>query len=68
MLLLKVFINLLHSYCEIIIFMFFSVLESDVPKEKAKPATFKKGFVLLILIENYVHVNFFIFFVNNVDP
>ena len=43
MLLLKGFMNLLHSYCEIIIFMFVYVSESEVPKEKTKPATVKKG-------------------------
>ena len=45
-----------------------SVSEADVPKEKVKPATVKKGCVLQIFIENYVHVHFYIFFVNNGDP
>ena len=67
MLILNVFLNLLHSYCEITLFMCVSVSEADVPKEKVIPAV-KKGCVFQIFIENYVHVHFKIFFVKNVDP
>ena len=45
-----------------------SVSEAEVPKEKVKSAPVKKGCVFQILIENDVHVHYFIFFVNNVDP
>ena len=43
MLMLSVFLNVLHSYCEIIILMCAYVLVPEVPKEKVKPSPEKKG-------------------------
>ena len=58
MVILSVFMNVLHSYCEIILLMCASVLEPEVPKEKVKPAPLKKGTDGEIVIENYVYVYF----------
>ena len=46
--------------------MFVSVSESEVPKEKTKPATVKKGTDIEIV--KLCVCKFFIFFVNNIDP
>ena len=68
MVILSVFLNVLHSYCEIIILMCVSVLEPEVPKEKEKPAPIKKGTDVEIVIENYLFVHLFFVIVNKVDP
>ena len=66
MLILSVFLNVLHSYCEIIILMCASGLEPELPKEKVKPAPLKKGTDVEIVIENYEYVYFYICFLTNV--